>query len=88
MERWQKQAERTGAAHPDEVPHVLVLEGAHGPVVHASNRAARLAGIQDGARVVDMRALCPALQVDYGDPEGDRAALKRLAFWARRWCPW
>ena len=88
MERWRRLQERTGNAPPDDVAVVLAVEGAHGPVVHAANRAAHLAGVAQGARVVDMRALCPALRVDYADVGGDRAALDRLALWARRWCPW
>jgi protein ImuB len=88
MERWQREQDRTGSAPPDDLPQVLAVEGPHGPVVHAANRAAHLAGVTSGARVVDMRALCPSLRVDYADPGGDRAALGRLALWARRWCPW
>lgn len=66
----------------------LSVEGTHGPVIHAANRAARLAGVTVGARVADMRALCPALKVDFADTGGDLAALGRLTLWARRWCPW
>ncbi len=88
MERWQRVMERNGNAPPDEVPLVLARDGHHGPVIHAANRTARLAGIQTGARVVDMRALCPELKVEYADIAGDRHALDRLVLWARRWCPW
>ncbi|WP_413875639.1 DUF6504 family protein [Albidovulum sp.] len=88
MERWQKTQERRGNAPPDDRAVALSVEGAHGPVIHAVNRAAHLAGVTVGARVADMRALCPALKVDFADPEGDRIALHRLALWARRWCPW
>jgi protein ImuB len=88
MERWQKAQERSGNALPDDLPQALSVEGAHGPVIHAVNRAAQLAGVTTGARVADMRALCPALRVDYADREGDRTAMERLALWARRWCPW
>ena len=42
-------------------PWRLPPKGAHGPVIHATNRPARLNGIRIGARVVDMRALCPDL---------------------------
>lgn len=80
--------ERQGNAPPDDSPVALTREGPHGPVIHAANRAARSNGIDVGARLVDMRAICPGLQVDYADPEGDRVALDRLAMWARRWCPW
>jgi len=88
MERWQKAQQRAGNALPDDLPQALVAEGPHGPVIHAVNRAAHLAGVSVAARVADMRALCPALKVDFADPEGDRTALQRLALWARRWCPW
>ncbi len=88
MDRWQRMQERSGNALPDDLPQALAAEGAHGPVIHAVNRAAGLAGVSVGARVVDMRALCPALRVEYADPQGDRTALDRLALWARRWCPW
>lgn len=88
MERWRRREERLGNAPPDDLPQALSVEGPHGPVIHAANRAASLAGVTTGARVADMRALCPALKVDFADPEGDRAALDQLALWARRWCPW
>ncbi|WP_413851727.1 Y-family DNA polymerase [Albidovulum sp.] len=88
MERWHKAQERRGEALPDDMAVALSADGAHGPVIHAVNRAAHLAGVTVGARVADMRALCPALKVDFADPAGDRAALDRLALWARRWCPW
>lgn len=67
---------------------VLATEGTHGPVIHATNRAARMAGARRGARVVDIRALCPEMKVEYADLGGDRAALERISRWARRWCPW
>ncbi len=88
IERWMRVMDRQGNAPPDDIPLVLARDGQHGPVVHAANRAARLAGIMAGSRVVDMRALCPDLQVAYADQAGDRAALDRLVLWARRWCPW
>jgi protein ImuB len=88
MERWLRVKERHGTAPPDDLPLVLAREGHHGPVIHAANRAARLMGIEPGARVVDMRAICPDLQVEYADLSGDRTALDRLVLWARRWCPW
>lgn len=88
MERWQRWMEGQGTALPDDIPMALGREGQHGRVIHAANRAARLAGIRSGARVVDMRAICPELQVDYADIAGDRAALDRLVLWTRRWCPW
>lgn len=88
VERWQKTKERQNDAAPDNVAAILAVEGPHGPVIHAANRAARLAGAAPGARVVDMRAICPDLQIEYADLVGDMRALSRLALWARRWCPW
>ncbi len=92
VERWSTlQARRpaTGAdAQPDDRPLALVLEGPHGPVVHAVSAAAERAGVRCGSRVVDMRALCPDLRVAHADPGADLLALRRLMLWARRWCPW
>ena len=75
MERWMRVMERQGNAPPDDIPLVLAREGQHGPVIHAANRAARLNGIHPGSRVVDMRAICPELQVEFADEAGERAAL-------------
>ena len=88
MERWQTVMARRACAPPDDVAVVLAVEGAHGPVIYATNRAARLAGIAAGARVVDVRAICPDLAVEYADVAGDARALGQLMLWARRWCPW
>ncbi len=88
MDRWLRWCDRRGDPVPQDMAVALAVEGTHGPVIHATNRAADLAGIQRGARVVDMRALCPDLRVDFADTGADRAALERLMLWARRWCPW
>ena len=88
MERFTRDLARRGEVIPDDLPMALAVEGTHGPVVHATNRAAELAGVHAGTRVVDMRALCPPLRVDYADTGGDKAALHKLMLWVRRWCPW
>ena len=88
MDRWQRMMERSGNPAPDDIAVVLATDGPHGPVIHATNRAARLAGVTEGARVVDVKPLCPDLRVEYADIAGDRAALDRLVLWMRRWCPW
>ena len=88
MERFTRDLARRGEAIPDDLPMALAIEGTHGPVVHATNRAAELAGVHAGTRVVDMRALCPTLRVEYADTGGDKAALHKLMLWVRRWCPW
>ena len=88
MERWQTLADRAGNLPPPDVPVVLAVEGQHGPVIYTTNRAADLKGIHAGERVVDMRALCPDLKVEYADVAGDTALLQRLVIWSRRWSPW
>ncbi|MEL6571530.1 MAG: DNA polymerase Y family protein [Pseudomonadota bacterium] len=88
MERWHRWATHQGEALPEEIPAALAVEGTHGPVIHATNRAAETEGVHTGARVVDMRALCPDLKVTFADLAGDRHALEKLMLWARRWCPW
>ncbi len=88
MARWLRWATARQDAPPDDLPVVMAVEGPHGPVVSATNRAGTLAGLHVGARVVDMRALCPQIRVVRADPDGDAEALDKLALWARRWCPW
>ena len=88
MERWRKASARRGDPLPDDAPLALCIEGAHGPVVHAVNRAAAQAGVTVGAPVVDMRALCPSLRVDYADLQAETALRDRLVHWVRRWAPW
>jgi nucleotidyltransferase/DNA polymerase involved in DNA repair len=88
MERWLREAERRREKPPEELPLALAREGPHGPVIHALNPAARLLGLTCGARVADMRALCPDLLVRDADLAGDAEALARLSHWARRWAPW
>lgn len=88
MERWQRWAAQQPDTPPEDVPVALAVEGHHGPVIYATNRAAELAGVHIDARVVDARALIPDLRVEFADVDGDRAALHRLMLWCRRWCPW
>ncbi|MGJ8544111.1 MAG: Y-family DNA polymerase [Sulfitobacter sp.] len=88
MERWQRVMDRQGNAPPDDIAVALATQGPHGPVIYATNRTARLAGVAEGARVVDVKAVTPDLRVEYADVAGDRAALERLMLWARRWTPW
>lgn len=93
MQRWQIITRRMATAQQGDLvdhrqPVVLARDGPHGPVVHASNDVARSQGVHAGARLVDMRALCPDLTVYDADRAGDQAALDQLVLWARRWCPW
>ena len=72
----------------DDVPVVLVAQGTHGPVIYALSAAAHTRGIIQGARVVDVQAIHPDLHIEQADVQGDQTLLKRVAHWARRWCPW
>ncbi|GIT92771.1 protein ImuB [Jannaschia pagri] len=71
-----------------DTPLVLAAEGHHGPIIHAMTEAAAAMGATRGARVVDVRSLCPDLLALPADLAGDAAALGRMALWSRRWCPW
>jgi len=88
IERWTTWAQRQGEVVTDDTPVALATDGPHGAVIHATNRAAEGEGIHPGARVVDMRALCPGLRVEFADLQGDAMMLQRLMLWTRRWCPW
>ncbi|MBX3594904.1 DUF6504 family protein [Sphingomonas sp.] len=57
-------------------------------LVAAASPAARAIGILPGMAVTQARAMVPGLDVRPADPQGDRAALDRLAtLAARRWAP-
>ncbi|WP_258869726.1 Y-family DNA polymerase [Paracoccus thiocyanatus] len=88
IESWQSRAAHRGDAWPEDIPLALAAPGPHGPVIHATNRAAEAAGTRIGARVVDSRAICPALRIEPAELEQDAARLARLAFWTRRWGPY
>ena len=82
IERWAK-----SSGYPPEAPVALVVEAAHGQLIHAVTPAAAERGAQPGMRLTDARALDPKLQAEAADPAGDAALLKRLARWAGRWSP-
>lgn len=82
IERWRK----TKSDAP-EAPVVLVIEAAHGQLIHAVTAAAAMRGAQPGMRLTDARALDPGLLAEAADPAGDAALLQRLARWAGRWSP-
>jgi protein ImuB len=82
VERWSKSSDFA----PDD-PVVLTVEGTHGPIIHAVTQAAATRGACAGARLTDARALDPTLIAVPADPDGDAAAMQRLARWATRWSP-
>ena len=88
MDRRRIMAKRIRRAPLDDTPFVLTRQGTHGEIIHAVNGSAQALGMHKDARLVDMRALCPDLRAEPADITGDRVALEKLIFWARRWCPW
>lgn len=88
MDRWKRMTAIQRTLPDEAVPVVLAATGTHGLVVHAVNAAGAARGILAGARVVDVQAIHPDLHVEQADVSGDQAMLKRVALWARRWCPW
>jgi protein ImuB len=79
IERWLK---ASGGSDEDRV--ALVIDAAHGQMVHAATHAA---GVRCGTRLTDARALDPGLAAVAADLAGDAALLARLARWASRWSP-
>ena len=79
IERWLK---ASGGSDNDRV--ALVVEAAHGQLVHASTVAAE---VRRGTRLTDARAIDPGLAAVAADVGGDAALLARLARWASRWSP-
>jgi protein ImuB len=83
-----------GGGAPDSLrsgaPAIVLVETVAGrQIVAACCRRARLAGIRAGMTLAHARALLPprAFSVHPHDPEGDAAALRRLATWAMRFSP-
>lgn len=60
----------------------------HGLRITAATEAAERAGLYLGMPLADARAICPSVVVETADPDGDAAALQRLASWCRRYSPW
>lgn len=83
MDRWN----RCGSDVPPEAPLALVLEAAHGAMIHAVNLAAMAGGARKGMRLTDARALNPALQIQPADLAAEEAQIADMARWARRWSP-
>ena len=72
---------------PPDAAVALIVEAAHGQLIHAVTGTAAERGARPGMRLTDARALDPKLQAEPADPSGDGALLKRLARWAGRWSP-
>jgi protein ImuB len=66
----------------------MILPGAGGLAVTAVDDRAAAEGLRPGMALAHACALVPALRTAPADPEGDAAALGRLALWASRYTPW
>jgi len=69
-------------------PAVLVVSVGSRRLVSAVNPAAEAQGLSPGLALADARAQVPGLAAANADPEGDAAALLRLAQWCGRYSPW
>ncbi|MGH7075798.1 MAG: Y-family DNA polymerase, partial [Stellaceae bacterium] len=87
LPRWamERRGSEAGSAHR---PAVQVVSVGSRRLVSAVNPAAEEQGILPGLPLADARAQLPGLAVAPADPEGDAAALLRLAQWCGRYSPW
>ncbi len=85
---WPTERLKLSQVDSAERPFVLTQTGAGGERLYALTPAAEAAGLRSDMGVADARALAPALQARVADPDGDQAALKRLARWCGRFSPW
>ncbi len=77
---------RHGGPPPDE-PLVAAVQDGPRRVVSAADRAARALGLRPGLALAQAQAMVPGLTVIQADPEGDAAALARLAAWCLCYAP-
>lgn len=82
------QAGTPPSGDPSDAPLALAEPSRHGLRITATGPAAERAGVNPGMPLADARAVCPALAVMPADPDGDAAALRRLAHWCGRYSPW
>lgn len=77
---------RHGGKPPDE-PVAAVAQDGPRRVLTAVDRAARSLRLRPGLALTQAQAMVPGLHVIAADPEGDAAALHRLAAWCLRYAP-
>jgi protein ImuB len=88
LPRWTMERRGASDAAPAHRPAVLALSIGNQRLVSAVNPAAEAQGLLPGLALADARAQVPNLAVAPADPEGDAAALLRLAQWCSRYSPW
>jgi len=78
----------SGCGSSAHKPAVLAVSVGGRRILSAVNPAAEALGLLPGLTLADARARVPGLDVANADPEGDAAALLRLAQWCGRYSPW
>lgn len=72
---------------PLDKPLIVAARDGARRLVVAADQAAQSLGVRAGCTVALAQAMTPGLTVVVADPEGDAAALDRLAAWALRYAP-
>ena len=77
---------RPSGLPPDEAFALIETQGGLRRIA-AADPAALAAGVRPGQKLAEAQSICPALQLADADPQGDAAALSRLAGWCERYTP-
>lgn len=77
---------RPSGLPPDEAFALIETQGGVRRIA-ATDAAALAAGVRLGQKLAEAQSICPALQLADADPQGDAAALARLATWCERYTP-
>lgn len=88
MPRWPTDRLKARQRSPATGPFALVAPAANTARIFAANLVAQKMGVTAGMTLADAMALVPALITQPADPDGDMAALQRLADWCGRYSPW
>jgi protein ImuB len=76
------------SAPPAEAERTVIVEWVGGRGLLAAVDSRLVDSIAPGMPLADARAIAPGIVVLDADPEGDAAALRRLAHWCGRYSPW
>lgn len=88
MPRWATDRLKARQRSPASGPFALVETAANTARIYAANLVAQKMGVTAGMTLADAMALLPGLLTAPADPDGDMAALQRLADWCGRYSPW
>jgi protein ImuB len=76
------------SAPPAEAERTVIVEWVGGRGLLAAVDSRLVDSIAPGMPLADARAIAPGIVALDADPEGDAAALRRLAHWCGRYSPW